>query len=249
MARNSVFDRYAHEYDWLTNAPVREEQHSREVTALITTYSPEHVLDAGCATGLTSMLFAKQGVTAVGLDQSKRMVSIAREKYRDSGLPLTFETGSFERLPARMRGTFDLVVCLANSLSGVATVSDLKRCIGSFHDVLRPNGTLVVQLLNGSALKIGEGIPLKVTEHQGIMYLRHLERSSKGLTLEVIRVDRSVVPATFDLFRSTFPTFTRAMLTNALESKKFHKVRCYRDLFLTERFRKTARDLVIVGTK
>ncbi len=249
MARNSVFDRYAHEYDWMTNASAREVQHDREVVALIGKYHPTKVLDAGCATGLTSTLFARHNVRATGLDQSKAMIAIAREKSRDSNLPLQYMLGSFEELPRRMREGFDLVVSLANSLSGAATISDLKRYLRSFHAALRPGGTVVVQLLNAKALKLGQGVPLKATENGGIIYLRHLERSARGLTLEVIRVDSQADPITFDVFHSAFPGFTRSMLTDALASSGYRRIRCFSNLFLTESFHQKSRDLVVVGTK
>ena len=249
MSHNPVFDRYAHEYDWMTNASVREAQHDREVTALIEKYHPTNVLDAGCATGLTSTLFARHNVKATGLDQSRAMIAIARGKSRDSDLPPEYVLGSFEKLPRRMRGGFDLVVSLANSLSGAATISDLKRYLCSFHAVLRPGGTIVIQLLNAAALKPGQGVPLKATGNRGIIYLRHLERSARGLTLDVIRVDSHADPITFDLFRSAFPGFTKSMLTDALASSGFRRIRSFNNLFLAEPFHQKSRDLVVVGTK
>ncbi|HVP07362.1 MAG TPA: hypothetical protein VMS71_05920, partial [Candidatus Acidoferrum sp.] len=74
MPKRSFFEIYANEYDWLTDAASREKNHERELAAIIERYRPTSVLDAGCATGLTAMLFARNGVRAVGLDRSKAML-------------------------------------------------------------------------------------------------------------------------------------------------------------------------------
>ncbi len=56
----SAFEKYAHEYDLITNAAQREKYHQKEVDALIARFRPRSVLDAGCASGLTAMLFARR---------------------------------------------------------------------------------------------------------------------------------------------------------------------------------------------
>ena len=124
--QKSVFEEYAHEYGLLTNERARRVNHLKEVGALIDRFHPTSVLDAGCAIGLTSALFAGQGVTAVGLDRSRRMIAQAKKNYTETRLPLSFRTGNFERLPKALTGKFDMVVCLANSISGVGTRRELS---------------------------------------------------------------------------------------------------------------------------
>ena len=64
---NSFFDVYAHEYDALTDASNRKTPHEREVKAMINYFEPSSVLDAGCATGLTGYLFAKNNISTTPL--------------------------------------------------------------------------------------------------------------------------------------------------------------------------------------
>ncbi|MDH4035612.1 MAG: methyltransferase domain-containing protein, partial [candidate division Zixibacteria bacterium] len=156
----SVFEKYAHEYDLITNAVERVNYHQKEVDALITRFAPATVLDAGCANGLTSELLARRGVNTVGLDCSRRMIQAAREKCDSKNLPLSFRVGNFERLPKSMHSEFDLVVCLANSISGVSSVAGVRKTLKNFYAVLKPGGWLVMQMLNYSSMKEGTLFPI-----------------------------------------------------------------------------------------
>jgi ubiquinone/menaquinone biosynthesis C-methylase UbiE len=55
----------------------------------------ESLLDVGCGTGYFSFYFYRQGLKVVGLDRSKDMLAVAREKRKD--LPLVL--GDAHRLP------------------------------------------------------------------------------------------------------------------------------------------------------
>jgi ubiquinone/menaquinone biosynthesis C-methylase UbiE len=245
-AKSSVFDIYAHEYDWLTNATQREPNHQKEIAALIERFRPTHVLDAGCATGLTSMLFAKAGVPAVGLDRSKAMLTVARKKFKGSGLPLSFRYGRFEQLPKNLTARFDLVVCLANSISGVDSKGALKKSLEGFHRVLKPGGALVLQLLNYKALKDGDIQPIRATGHEDIVYLRYMERTGRRVSLHVVRVDTTQSPPAFEPFRSEFDGFTPSDITSTLQAVGFRKILRYSDLLLSRKYIRASHDLVVI---
>ena len=102
MKQPSFFDKYPHEYDWLTDEQARLPKHDAEVRGLIKRFGPKAVLDAGCGTGLTSFLFASHGVRVVGIDRSHGMLGIAERKYADKGLPISFRRAKFEALPRRL---------------------------------------------------------------------------------------------------------------------------------------------------
>ncbi len=249
MASKSVFDIYAHEYDLITNAKAREAYHAKEVAALIDRFRPSTVLDAGCASGLTSILFARQGITAVGLDRSAKMIETARKKSSGASLPLAFRRGNFEKLPKSLTGSFDLVACLANSISGLATARDLKTAFRNFERVLRPGGTLVVQALNYEAIKEGEIFPIKATDNDGIIYLRYARRRARTQEIHVVRLDMNVKPMSFEPFCHEFDNFTVSEVTAAAKGAGFAEIRSYGNLLLDKRFGPKSRDLVLVARR
>lgn len=249
MKAVSVFEKYAHEYDILTNAKAREKHHREEVRALIDRFRPTSVLDAGCATGLTAALFAREGVETVGLDRSRAMITEARSKYDRAGLSLKFVRGSFERLPKNLDGRFDLVVCLANSIAGVGTISNLKRSFSGFRRALKPGGILVVQALNYEAIREGEVLPVRATQQGKVGYLRYAKRRGSRQELTVVRLDFSTHPFTFEPFVHEFDNFTPAQLKAALGRAGFRKITRFGNLLLSQTFRKSSRDIVLTAVK
>lgn len=245
-AARSVFEVYADEYDLITNAAQRESYHRREVAAMIDRFAPETVLDAGCASGLTTQLFAERGVTAVGLDRSRPMIRVAKEKHAGSRLPMSFELGDFQRLPKRFAGKFDLVVCLANAIAGVPTVSALRQSLRSFRAVLAEGGHLVLQMLNYSAIEEGQLLPIKATRNGDIVYERLSERRGRRLSIIVTRADFGQTPIKYEVFRSQFDNYEVNTVVDAARRVGFKPVRKFRDLYFQKRFNKKARDLVLV---
>jgi ubiquinone/menaquinone biosynthesis C-methylase UbiE len=249
MKNPTVFDKYPHEYDLLTNAIQREKNHALEVKAMIDRFEPQRVLDAGCATGLTTTLFARRGVEAVGLDHSRAMLKVARKKFAGSDLPMKFVRGSFENLAANLNNRFDLVACLANAIVGVRTKTNLGKALRGFKRVLGPGGNLVLQLLNYAAIKEGEVMPIRVTENNGLYYMRYSVREGRSLVMNVIRLDTSTNPPDFEPFYTRFENFEPEMVVGALKRAGFLRIRQFGDLKFSSRFRKSSRDLVLVAQR
>lgn len=248
-ANRSVFEIYADEYDIITNAAERENYHRDEVKAIIERFNPTCVLDAGCATGLTAKLFAQYSIPTVGLDRSRAMLRIATNKHRSLGNFLTFRYGNFERLPKSMHSQFDLIVCLANSISGVGSVTNLRKSIRNFYAVLKPGGVVLLQTLNYTSMKEGDLLPIKATEHQGIIYERFSERRSNRLYVYFTRLDLNQKPPALEIFRHQFDNFFVIELTKSLRLAGFSQIKKYSDLYFNRTFAGTARDLVITGKK
>jgi len=245
----SFFDKYPHEYDLLTNAAKREQYHRREVEALTETFRPANVLDAGCGTGLTSRLFAQQGVAVVGLDRARKMIGLARDKYAEEGASLSFRYGHFERLPKAIHGRFDLVVCLANAISGLGTQGKLRLAMKNFRFALKPGGALVLQMLNYESMADGELFPVKATRNDNIVYIRYAQRRGRQHLLHVVRLDLTTDPVSFEPFCHETDNFTPQQVVEAAQGVGFVSIRPYRDLYLQKRFIKKSRDFVLVGVR
>jgi SAM-dependent methyltransferase len=177
------------------------------------------------------------------------MIAVAKEKYTGKALPLSFRTGHFERLPKSLNGKFDLVVCLANSISGVGTAAKLRASLKNFHRVLRPGGTLVLQTLNLSALKDGEVMPVKGTQAGQIGYVRFARRRGQRMEISVVRLDLSTEPFGFEPFVHETESFAPARLADEVRKAGFGQIARYGDLLLTKPFRRNSRDFVITGMK
>lgn len=245
-SNRSFFEVYAHEYDLLTNAEVRRQGHVREVEAIIERTDPQRVLDAGCATGLTARLFADRGIEATGLDRSPRMIELARDGGQSSGPPLTFTVGEFEKLPVEFNERFDLVVCLANAITGVRTVVGLRRALTGFHRVLEPGGHLVIQMLNYLAVEEGVLRPIKASRYSDLVYERFNERRGRKVTMYVTRADFGQEPANLEVFRHVMDSFDIDVMIDEVERAGFDRAKRFGNLRMTKRFSKQSPDLVML---
>jgi len=245
----SFFETYPDEYDALTDAAAREKPHGREIAAIIEKFRPTSVLDAGCATGLTSRLFARQGIRTVGIDRVKPMLDIARSNSLFDKPLLSYNYGHFEKLPKGMTGKFDLVVCLANAIGGVGTMANLKRTLANFYRVLVPGGHLVVQMLNFGAIADGKIMPVRATRRGGIIYQRFSEHRAGHLYLYVSRLDTAAKPPKFEIFRHEMDNFSPLEVTGAMRRAGFKKLERWGDLLLSKRFTRSSRDLVITAPR
>jgi len=138
---------------------------------------------------------------------------------------------------------------MANSISGVGSTANLRRSLANFRQVLKPGGTVVLQMLNYVAIKEGELLPIKATENNGVIYERFSERRGSSLYVYVTRFDLKQRPPKYEIFRHEFDNFTVEQMLRAFELTGFDKIRKYGDVFLSKRFSKSSRDLVITAQR
>jgi SAM-dependent methyltransferase len=103
----------------------------------------ERMLDLGCGNGRHAVFFARQGISAYGVDWSAQAIEWAREWARAENLDATFEVADITRLPFP-DAWFDVVVShgvLDHMMPDAAAQAavEVKR-------VLKPGGLLYVDL-------------------------------------------------------------------------------------------------------
>jgi ubiquinone/menaquinone biosynthesis C-methylase UbiE len=99
------------------------------------------VLDVPCGQGRHAHLLAEAGYDVDGLDYSRELLKIARE--RGTGRNLRYTHGDMRRLPARWKNRFDVVLNLFTSFGFFAHPADDARVIAEFARVLKKGGALV----------------------------------------------------------------------------------------------------------
>jgi glycine/sarcosine N-methyltransferase len=129
------------------------------------------VLDSACGIGADAMALARRGFTVTASDGSAGMVAEARRRSSRFGIELEITQSSWQALPQRLPGPFDLVLCLGNSIVHTGTRSNMVASLEGIMQVLGPEGVLVVDSRNWEHLY--ESRPRIITgrrviERQGI---------------------------------------------------------------------------------
>ena len=139
----AIRDAVRSEYSQLASAyDARWERYVRESTRFALDALPlsprQRLLDVGCGTGylLQQALARQPEINAVGLDLSREMLAVARERL---GTRVALVEGTAERLPF-CDWAFDVVV----SNSALHYLDDPERAVRELARVLRGGGTLLV---------------------------------------------------------------------------------------------------------
>ncbi len=117
------------------------------------------LLDAGCGTGEHTILAARRGADALGIDVSPRAIEIAQRKADERGVDTTFKVLDAMRLDT-LGESFDTI--LDSGLFHVFDDDARTRYVIAVHAVLRPDGHL--HLMCFSDRQPGDWGPRRVSE-------------------------------------------------------------------------------------
>jgi len=129
-----------------------EQNTAQEVEVLIRAAGLEpndRILDLCCGQGRHCLELARRGFRqVVGLDRSRYLIRLARRRAKQASLPVVFHEGDARRfrLPAHL---FHCVAVLGNSFGYFEQESDDAAVLGAVERVLRPGGTLVLDIADG----------------------------------------------------------------------------------------------------
>jgi glycine/sarcosine N-methyltransferase len=106
------------------------------------------VLDSACGIGADAMALARSGFNVTASDGSASMVGQARQRCLQSGAEIAITQSTWQDLPERVPGPFELILCLGNSLVHTATKSGMISALQGLRQVLSPAGVLVIDSRN-----------------------------------------------------------------------------------------------------
>lgn len=96
----------------------------------------KRVLDVCCGTGIHAGILSKRGFDVTGLDNSPEMLSVAKEKKGK----VEYIQGDMKTF--KLTESFDLVMCMYNSILYNRTRKELAKTLKNFYDHLKKGGIL-----------------------------------------------------------------------------------------------------------
>jgi SAM-dependent methyltransferase len=158
MRVDDFYTDLAHDYEWLFPDEVIGSRGAVGATSpgsrgllegLLETLPPgARVLDCACGVGADAIALARRGYDVTATDGSASMVAEARRRSGQFGVDIDITQSSWQDLPERVHGAFELILCLGNSLVHTETKSNMISSLESIKKVLSPGGALVIDSRN-----------------------------------------------------------------------------------------------------
>lgn len=139
-----IFDSWPDKYDRWFETPIGRIVRESEKKLLLDMAEPapgDHILDAGCGTGVFTLDLLDAGARVTGLELSFPMLRSAVNKART--LPFATVQGDMRKLPFR-----DAVFDKAVSVTAIEFIEDAEAGLAELFRVTRPGGLVVVATLN-----------------------------------------------------------------------------------------------------
>ena len=105
---------------------------------------PSSLLDVACGEGTFAVGMAKSGYKVTGIDQSQRMIALAKDRAREEAVDIKFLVEDMRSIP--FKEEFDLVTCFFDSLNYLLTVRDLHQAFKGAYRSLRSGGFYIFDM-------------------------------------------------------------------------------------------------------
>ena len=143
----------------------------------------ETLLDLGCGTGSLVTELCRRGENAWGTDRSSEMIAAGRQ--RDPRWAARLSVAAMEAAAAHKEAPFALVSCLGNTLAHLSSHDEVRRFVAGLPTAVYPQGAVVLQFVDVSALAVGTSRRLPELVAEGVSMSREYHRESP----ETIRFD------------------------------------------------------------
>ena len=242
----SFYDSLSDDYDLMTDFSARLSSEEPVFRHLIAKYKIRTVLDAGAGTGLYSLILARLGVRVTVVDVSGAMLQQLARNAEMLGAHVETIKSSLENLSVAAPGTTDAIVCLGNTISHVQGDDDLRRVLANFSWILRPDGTLLIQLLNYEKI-LHDAVRLQnIRERNGTIFIRYYDLEPGFIRFNILKLS----PRKGYSHQSVnLRPLVRADLLRLLPQEGFSQPDFFSDLSMQSFNPSESKDLVIVTKK
>jgi 2-polyprenyl-3-methyl-5-hydroxy-6-metoxy-1,4-benzoquinol methylase len=120
----------------------REEMNNPAAFRMIGNVKGKHVLDLSCGEGYNTRILAGMGARVVGVDFSKKMIELARQKEREEKQRISYYVSDAADLKEFESESFDVVTCLM----ALMDIQRYEDAVSEVARVLKNNGRFVFSI-------------------------------------------------------------------------------------------------------
>ena len=241
------YDNLSDTYDTMTNFAKRFVHEKPFFNVLVQRYGIRTALDAGCGTGFHSILLGELGVRVTALDISRNMLVRVKEHARKSTATIDVVESSFLELPERMRGMYDAVFCMGNSLPHLLTQHDLTHALRNFAASLKRGGLLLLQQLNYDRILANRDRIQSIKEADGMTFVRFYEFHKASVTFNILTLKKENGEIRERLESTELRPILKEDLLQAIKAAGFSDVQLHGSIALDDYRGPESKDLVVLA--
>ncbi len=251
MNQAPLWDTLSADYDRFVDWEGRLAHEMPFFEKVLAEHGVRRVLDVACGTGQHAIALAKRGYEVLGVDVSEGMVAQARQNATAAGVKVTFLQAGFGELLGLVEQSYDVVLCLGNSLPSLLSANSLKDALADMAVVLVPGGLLIVQNLNYDRIwpKRERFMPLQ-THRQGDeewLFFRLMDFHNETLTFNMVILHKNGGVWSYGAEATELRPIFKEDLERLLKQTGFADLDFYGDYGFSPYQRDTSGDLIAVA--
>lgn len=211
---------------------------------LIKTYKPEKIADFGCGTGSMAIGLVLAGFNVTGVDISKDMLKIARQKARKLGIDVQFRHEDIVNINLKCK--FDLILSLGNTVPLIYRIKDARKVFRNFARHLNPGGFIIIQQLNYDRILREKPHTFAIDRIENQLRIKQYNYVRNLINFTVTIVDHSYVPPKIERTHSKLRPWKKNDLLSKLREAGFYKLLTLGD-YKKSRFGRKSMDLILTG--
>ena len=141
------------------------------------------VVELGVGTGRIAVPIALARIPVIGVDSSKGMMAIARERAAAAGVELDLRLGDLREPP--VEGEFPLVIAPFRSLLHMRSDDERRAALGAAHRLLQPGGRFVFDVFSPAPDDIAATHARWLQREPGIFERAEWDAEQQTLSLRV----------------------------------------------------------------
>ena len=243
------YDRLAPDYDAMTGFDQRFVRETPFFRLLVERYNIKSALDAGCGSGFHSLLLSQLGVQVTAVDASPEMLRLTAKHARKARVKVKALKGSFVDLGELLKGPFDAIFVMGNSLAHLLSRDDLKKAVRSFSRLLSTEGVLFMQCLNYERILAAREKVLSIKEADGKKFVRSYDYDDKGILFNIQTVERGISGGEGKSEKIRLRPVIRDELVSVLVEERLPHVNLYGGISMEPFSPSKSNDLVVLARK
>jgi len=211
------------------------------------------LLDAGCATGMHAIEFARWGLNVYGGDFSAEMIEQASKNAKSAAVSPKFFVADLPGMSKHVPEPLDAVLCVGTTFPHLSE-ADMKRSLACFYTAIRQGGILLLQTVNFEKMYADNARfrpPRYWREDEEEKFFLRIYNFVSKTSVYVDMITLSKKGEKVDMTPETVnmrPVY-REEITDWVQEAGFSECSCYGNYSMLPYDAKTSPDLVVIAKK